>query len=107
MYIGNSNVIEIQGLKAEADGSYVNNANCGVTITDLSHVPLSGGNWPTWPQSMSYVPNSNGFYQLFLKDDWPLDASQSYLALVEADAGQKRVGYWEFKFKPQIRKAAG
>jgi hypothetical protein len=104
VFVANTNVIELQSLQNEIDQSYINNASVDVTIADLSGNPETGAGWPSWPLAMVYVTASNGVYRAVLVDTLPFDPSQSYLALVHANASGIGIGRWQFKFRPQQRK---
>lgn len=103
VYVGNTNLIELTGLKSAAEGSYVNNADVTVTVKDKDSNEVSG---QTWPATMNYVATSNGNYRGILEDDLALVDGTMYFAHIDADAGENRIGHWEFAFVPKTRRGS-
>lgn len=103
VYVGNTNIIEITGLKSAVEGSYVNDADVTVTVKDADDNAVSG---QTWPAAMAYVAGSNGNYRGILEDDLALVDGSQYVAVIDADAGTNRVGHWEFAFSPKTRRGS-
>lgn len=99
-FIANTNLLDLVGLKAEVGDEFINDAVVTVTIKDLNGVNLSG---ETWPLTMEYVSGSDGTYRVALVNTLPF-LRQTYVAHIDVDAGEDRVGHWEYKFKPVIRR---
>ncbi|TIN84352.1 hypothetical protein [Mesorhizobium sp.] len=100
VYVGNTNVIELSGLKSAVEGTFVNDASVTVTVKDKDGANVSG---QSWPADMAYVASSDGLYRGILEDDLALTEGEAYVAHVDADAGANRVGHWEFNFKARTR----
>jgi hypothetical protein len=100
-FCANTNVIDLIGLHAELDGSFINDATVTVTIRDAAGVDLAGA----WPLAMTYVPASTGNYRALQSAALPFVAKASYVAIIDANGGSNRTGHWEFHFKPVDRSA--
>lgn len=84
LYIGNSNMVELAGLRASnTPTTYINDATVTVTITDLAGTEVTG---ETWPKSMNYVASSNGVYRADLSASLGLTEDSSYLVVVNVTA---------------------
>lgn len=103
VYVGNTNIIEVTGLKSAVEGSYVNDADVEVTVQDAEGNAVSG---QTWPATMAYVAASNGNYRGILEDDLALVDGTTYFAHIDADGGANRIGHWEFAFVPKTRRGS-
>lgn len=99
-FVGNTNLLEIRGLKSAVEGAFVNNATVTVTIKDANGNNVSG---QTWPTTMSYVSASSGDYRAVIEDDAALLPRQTYTAEISVNAGVDRIGFWKYVFKPQDR----
>jgi len=100
VYVANTNLIEVVGLKSAIEGEFIADATVRVTVKDADGAEVSG---QTWPTDMAYVATSNGNYRGILKDTLDLTAGTLYVAHVDADAGDDRIGHWEFNFTPKTR----
>lgn len=86
LFIGNSNVVEMSGLRAnDVSGVYINDATVTCTITDLNGTEVAG---QTWPLTMDYQTGSNGIYQATLPAGLSLTEDASYLVIVDAVASE-------------------
>ncbi|MDX8513529.1 hypothetical protein [Mesorhizobium captivum] len=103
VYVGNTNIIELTGLKSAVEGTYVNDADVTVTVKDADGNAVAG---QTWPAAMTYVAASNGNYRGILEDDLALVDGTTYFAHIDADAGANRIGHWEFAFVPKTRRGS-
>ncbi|RWH86448.1 MAG: hypothetical protein EOR77_21610 [Mesorhizobium sp.] len=103
VHVGNTNIIELSGLKSAIEDSYVNDADVIVTVKDAAGTNVSG---QTWPAAMAYVADSDGLYRGILEDDLGLVDGTTYTAHIDADAGTNRIGHWEFAFVPKTRRGA-
>lgn len=99
-FVGNTNLLEIRGLKSAVEGTFINNATVTVTVRDSNGNTVSGQSWPT---TMSYVAASSGDYRAVIEDDAALLARQTYTAEISVNAGANRIGFWKYVFKPQDR----
>lgn len=99
-FVGNTNVLDLVGLKSEIEGTFINNGVVSVTVTDTSDVEIAGA---TWPLTMSYITASSGNYRAILSDTLPLLPKTSYIAHITANGGADRIGRWSFSFKPLTR----
>lgn len=102
-YVGNTNNLELTGLKSEVEDIFLDDVVITVTVKDSAGVELTG---ETWPQTMTYVAGSNGDYVLGLSHLLNLTRGQRYTAFIDADASDtsaERYGHWEFPFTAQTR----
>ena len=95
LFAGNSNLIELKGLKNQATGSFENGAAVSVTLKDESEVEIVG---ETWPLTMNYVSASNGDYRATLVEGLPLTHGQYVTAFVTAVVSGL-TGKWEIPCK--------
>ena len=91
IYISNDNVAKLSGL-IDSDGAYANSATVVVTLIDSSGNEVAG---ESWPLTMNYVASSDGVYIATLADTLTLTADTEYTAIISADAGAGKQGYWE------------
>lgn len=103
VFVANTNLLTLSGLKSQVEGTFVNDATVEVTITDLAGNVMTGTGWPTFPLSMPYVATSDGDYRAVLADTIPFTAGKPYLAKIDANAGVNRIGQWKFQFTPETR----
>ncbi|KQU77706.1 hypothetical protein ASD12_18065 [Mesorhizobium sp. Root102] len=102
VYVDNTNLIEVVGLKSAIEGSFVNDADVSVTVKDAEGTNVSG---QTWPATLTYVTASEGNYRGIIEDDVALTAGTTYYAHIDANAGANRIGHWEFAFVARTRRA--
>lgn len=100
VFVANTNVIELLGLKSKIDGAYINDAAVTVKVYDNNKVAVAQGSWPL---TMAYVAASSGNYRAILPDTLALKTDTDHVAYIEVNAGAGRVGHWEFVFKPTTR----
>ena len=103
VYDANTNNLELTGLQAEIDGTYLNAATVTVTVNDASGNPVAG---ETWPQTMNYISASNGNYLVGLTYAIQFQNGQAYTAVISADGssgGTERRGLWKFAFVGKTR----
>lgn len=104
-FVGNTNVLRLNALRDELTEAFINDATVTVTVkTDVDGAPGVNVVGETWPLTMDYFSGSDGIYEAFLDSDLAFVAGSNYWAVIEVDAGVNRVGHWEFRFKPTIRK---
>jgi hypothetical protein len=96
-FVGNTNVLDIVGLKQELDGLPINDAICSVVIRTADGADVVG------PLPMNHLAGSSGDYRAFIAADVALTAKAAYVALIDVDGGPGRVGHFEFQFKAQKR----
>ncbi|MER9355555.1 hypothetical protein NKI61_19995 [Mesorhizobium sp. M0514] len=100
VYVANTNVIELDGLKSAIEDEFVNDATVSVTVKDEAGAEVTG---QTWPEAMAYVAVSDGLYRGIIEDGVEMTAGTTYVAHIDVDAGADRVGHWEFNFVPKTR----
>ncbi|RUU23687.1 hypothetical protein EOD10_04435 [Mesorhizobium sp. M7A.T.Ca.TU.009.01.3.2] len=100
VYVANTNVIELTGLKSAIEDEFIDDATVTVTVKDSEGEEVSG---QTWPTTMDFVVSSDGLYRGIIEDGVELTAGTTYVAHVDVDAGVDRVGHWEFIFVPKTR----
>ena len=92
-FVANTNIIELRGLQAAIDESYVNDAVVFVTIKDDCGSNVAG---QAWPAAMSYVEGSSGDYRLILASALQIKAGKKYFAEISATGGQSEIGFWKY-----------
>ncbi|MDG4903209.1 hypothetical protein P9279_22115 [Mesorhizobium sp. WSM4962] len=105
VYVANTNIIELVGLKSEVEDEFIADADVTVTVKDADGEEVAG---QTWPLTLASIDGTEpeGNYRGILKDTLELTAGQTYYAHVDADAGSDRIGHWEFAFVPKVRRGA-
>ena len=98
LYIGNSNVIELQALTNTVTDAVDTGATVTVTITDTADVEVSG---QVWPATMSHT--SGGTYRATLEDDIALVARTKYKAVIDVIGSGGEVGKWIVTVVPTDR----
>lgn len=101
LYVGNDNLVELDELKDESDGSYVNDAT--VTLTDLEDKDGTSVTGQSFPTSMAYVAASNGKYQGTLEDGLAVTAGEKYFATIDVDAGSDKIAQWTLECRAMTR----
>lgn len=102
LQVGNSSVIEVQGLQNSVDETYQNSATVTCTLTDLAGASLAG---ETWPKTMVYVAASNGNYRATLSHEIAMVVGSSYLYDITAVQGGS-VARWRGQVKAVCRPVA-
>ena len=100
-YVGNTNLVQLNGLKDGSTGLFVNDATVTVTIEDSLGTPISG---ETFPVTMSYVTGSNGDYEGAVSENLALVDGTTYYAVIDATF-TGAVGHWEYAFTAKTRRA--
>lgn len=97
LYIGNSNVVQIKGLRDAVTKDYVNNATCSFSVL-RNGVAVTGGS----DVAMEYVPGSNGHYFGVLPETADLN-SAVHVVVVSVDAGTNKDAVWTVPVRPTTR----
>ncbi|MER9937416.1 hypothetical protein [Mesorhizobium sp. M0088] len=105
VYVGNTNIIELSGLKSLIEDEFIADADVTVTVKDAEGVAVDGQTWPLTLASIDGT-DAEGNYRGMLKDTLELTAGVTYYAHVDANAGEDRVGHWEFAFVPKTRRGS-
>lgn len=99
LFIGNSNRVEVQGLRNGITGEFLNDAAAtfsvyrdGVAISDGSNI------------AMDYVAGSNGRYVGVLPETADLTTA-SHTVIITVDAGANADALWTMRIKPSLRAA--
>lgn len=100
MFVMNTGVLDLIGLKSHIEGVFINDATVDFTIKDKAGAPVTGA---SWPQAMPYVAATDGNYQGILPAALVLAPNKIYYAFIDAQGGGERIGHWEMPFKPLIR----
>jgi hypothetical protein len=101
-FIGNTNIITLSRLRAAADNSYIENAVVTVTIKDADGEEVTGQDWPVTLEEINESP-PKGNYRGVLSEELVLEPKTSYVAHVDVNAGQSRIGHWEIPFVARTR----
>lgn len=99
-FVANTNVLELRGLQAAIDQTYVNDASVTVTIKDDCGNNVAG---QTWPAAMNYVTGSNGDYRLIVASTLQIKSGKKYFAEISATGSASEIGFWKYPFRPQTR----
>lgn len=99
LYIGNSNLVEVIGLRNAITRAYINDATASFSVTRNGN-PISGGS----DVPMSYVNGSNGRYVGVLADTADLTRA-NHVVVITVDAGSNADAVWHIKVKPSLRDA--
>lgn len=97
VYVSNTNVLRLNDLTKETDGSVITGAAVTVTVKDLAGVQLAG---MAWPQAMTEI--GGGDYELALPPALAWVAGTEYVATIDATSGVG-VGHWSHSFKAKAR----
>lgn len=98
LYIGNSNVVELEDLKNSATNNIDTGASVQVTVLDEQEAEVTG---QVWPVLMSHV--SNGLYRATLDPAINLVAGTVFFLKVEATGSGGQTGLWKYKVIAQER----
>lgn len=106
VYVGNDNILELSGLRdgtvAVASAGDYANSQTGVVmnIVDANSAIVAGGT----ALSLSYVSGTSGLYRGTLPDTLSITAASKYRALVTADIGAGKLGYWDVTLLAMTRR---
>ncbi len=100
---GNDNILELDGLRNEITGAFLNAATVTATLVDSGGVNVTG---QSWPLALDYVSDSDGIYRGTITDlavfslfSPPSAVARTqgfnYIAKVTADGGSDLLAYWE------------
>jgi hypothetical protein len=102
IFISNTNVLTLQRLKSSLEPAYIDDAEVSLTIVKADGSSVEGQTWPIAMQAVNDSP-SKGDYRAVLSADIVLLPNASYLAVIDVDAGENRIGHWEIRFVAKIR----
>jgi len=104
IFVANTNVLDLIGLKSAIEDTYINDATVTVTLKHKATDEEVAGQ--TWPTTMEYLVGTDGEYRAIIEHDVEFIANKDVIAYIEVDGGPERIGHWEFKFKPLTRTGA-
>lgn len=87
----NDSILEVDGLKNELTGVFLNAATVTVTLKDAAGADVAGD---TWPKTLNYLAASNGTYRATLLYSLTLTAGSRYTAVITADGGAGLHAEW-------------
>lgn len=90
----NDNIIELNGLRDQVSGSFINNATVTVTVKTAAGIVVTG---ETFPLAMNYVVSSNGKYSATLKKELAVSIGTTYYAEISVAASGVD-GFWTLPF---------
>lgn len=90
LYVGNSNVVELVGLKNSVTGDADEGATVNVTIQDEEGSNVTG---QSWPLALSHT--EGGTYIGTLDSTLAIEESKCYVAIVTATGSGNETGRWE------------
>lgn len=91
LYVGNSNVIELQELTNSVTDVVDEAATVTVTLYDCSGTEVTG---QSWPATMTHA--TGGTYRVTLDDGIAITVNNKYIAKVDATGVGGQVGHWEY-----------
>ena len=91
LYTDNDTVLEVDSLRNDVTGDFMNGADVSVTLLDSTGSQVAGD---TWPKSLIYVVGSRGVYRVTLGYALSLTANGRYTAQIVADAGPGLRASW-------------
>ncbi len=97
LFIGNSNVVQVRGLRNSVTGQYVNGADCSFSVLRNGTAISGGSNVP-----MSHVPGSNGHYFGVLPETADLN-NAIHVVIITVDGGLNQDALWTIPVRPSIR----
>lgn len=100
LLIGNDQTVELQALKDEVSGDFINNATVTARLKTMAGVDVAG---ETWPITLAYVTNTDGNYRGLLEDGLTLSNLTRYIVEIRADAGADLIGFWRFTVTARYR----
>ncbi len=101
VFQANDNILELEGLKNDATGAFINDATVTVTLVDSNDVNVVG---QTWPTTLLFVAASDGIYRATLQDVITLVPDAKYTAKVTANGGAGLLGFFELPVVARIRR---
>jgi len=90
LYVGNSNVIELQALTNSATDAADTGATVNVTLKDKTGAEVTG---QSWPAALSHV--SAGTYRATLEDDIAIVNRGRYVAHIDVTGSGSEIAHWE------------
>ena len=78
IFVENTNLLQVQGLQKEGEGTYINNATISGEIYDDTNTAVPGG-----PYTLVYVANSNGDYEAAIPETLAISVNKKYYAIVD------------------------
>lgn len=91
LYDNNDNILEVDGLKNDLTGVFLNTATVTVTLKDATGAEVAGD---IWPKAMEYLDASNGIYRTTLPYSLVMTAGSRYSAVIAADGGAGLHAEW-------------
>jgi hypothetical protein len=98
LYLDNSNVIELAGLKNSVTGMADTGAAVAVTLLDSAGVAVVG---ETWPLTMSHA--NDGLYRVTLSHDIIISALSRYTAVVDVTGSGGEAATWRCSVTARTR----
>lgn len=104
LYVGNNNVIGLQGLTNLLTGVADTGATVQVTLKDMGGNEVSG---QVWPATMAYGTDADGVagYYATLEDDLAITDRVPYVAHIDAVGSSSEVGHWEIPVTAKTRRS--
>lgn len=100
IFLGNDNVIELNGLKLSTDVATTYQNDATVKLTTLKD---SSGSTITGPITMTYVAASNGIYRGEIDDAITLVADAIYIAFIDVTSASGKKAHWETPVTAKVR----
>ena len=101
VWIDNSNLVELNGLKDKSADAYMNTASVRLTLFEPGGVTEVAS--ATWPLALTYVTSSNGIYRGSITNLANFVEGHIYRAVVTASVSGGLVGKWNVPTKAITR----
>lgn len=98
LYVGNSNVIELQTLTNSATDAVDTGATVEVTLKTLAGVNVTGQSWP-----LALTHASAGTYRATMDSAAAIVANRKYVAHVDVTGSGSEVAHWEVPTTAEVR----
>jgi hypothetical protein len=100
LYLGNNSIVDVTGLRDEATGAYVTDANVVMTLLTQTGAEVGGVQWPI---QLVYVPETSGTYRATLPYTLDLTEGGRYVARIIANAGAGLRAEWDMPCVGRLR----
>jgi hypothetical protein len=100
LYLDNSNLLELRGLKDTVTDAYINDAVVSATVRDKNGDLVTG---ETFPKTLNYMAASNGVYRATLAAALVIVAGEFYEVKIAA-VGNSLNGAWTEQVEAKQRR---
>ena len=94
VFVDNTNIITLLRLRSTVGNTVIDSADMTVTIKTLAGENVGGLTWPVDMVLTNESP-SQGNYRGILSDEIKFEPNTQYIAHVDVNDGEDRIGHWE------------